>query len=111
MNRIEARDERYLQMKYKQNFSARYIVLEVTTNTKVMKTAENSTEEIDELILTFEAEQLAGPEDEDEDDDDEDDDFPAREDLEYNGDDPGLDQDDDDDDPGLNTGVEEEDFY
>jgi len=74
-----------------------------------MKTTENSIDETDELILTFEAGQLAGPEDED--DENEDDDFPAREDLEYDGDDPGLDQDDDDDDPGLNTSVEEEDFY
>jgi len=56
------------------------------------------TAETDELNPAFEAEQLAGPEDEDDDTDDEDDDnFP------------GLDQDDEAD-PDLSADDEEEDF-
>ncbi len=66
------------------------------------------TAETDELNPTFEVEGLAGPEDEDDEEED-DDDFPSRDDLEYDGDDPGLDQDDDD--PDFNADDEEEEFY
>ena len=65
------------------------------------------TAETDELNQGLLAGGFAGPEEEDEDDDD--DDFPSREDIEYDDDDPGLDKEIED--PDFNNDDEEEEFY